>query len=71
MHALHRVRESLVRDRVKTTNQIHAFLLEFGVSTPKGTALIKGLSEILDTNEFPPYLYKVASKTARALRLSS
>ncbi|HFF8588118.1 TPA: IS110 family transposase, partial [Raoultella ornithinolytica] len=29
--ALHRVRESLVRDKVKTTNQMHAFLLEFGI----------------------------------------
>lgn len=35
MHALHRARESLVSDRVKTTNQIHAFLLEFGVSARK------------------------------------
>ncbi|KLP39059.1 transposase, partial [Enterobacter roggenkampii] len=28
--ALHRVRESLVQDKVKTTNQMHAFLLELG-----------------------------------------
>ena len=28
MRALHRVRESLVQDKVKTTNQMHAFLLE-------------------------------------------
>ncbi|HGN0870318.1 transposase [Providencia alcalifaciens] len=62
MHALHRVRESLVRDRVKTTNQMHAFLLEFGVSAPKGAALIKGLTEILETNEFPPYLESLLQK---------
>ncbi len=36
MRALHRVRESLVRDKVKTTNQMQAFLLEFGISMPKG-----------------------------------
>ncbi|WP_250216492.1 IS110 family transposase, partial [Escherichia coli] len=36
MRALHRVRESLIRDKVKTTNQIHAFLLEFGISLPTG-----------------------------------
>ncbi len=34
MRALHRVRESLVQDKVKTTNQMHAFLLEFGISVP-------------------------------------
>ena len=36
MRALHRVRESLIRDKVKTTNQIHGFLLEFGISLPTG-----------------------------------
>lgn len=36
MRALHRVRESFVQDKVKTTNQMHAFLLEFGISIPSG-----------------------------------
>jgi transposase len=36
LSALHRVRESLVRDRTKTSNQSHAFLLEFGISLPIG-----------------------------------
>ena len=31
MRALHRVRESLVQDKVKQSNQMHAFLLEFGI----------------------------------------
>ncbi|MFZ4221190.1 IS110 family transposase, partial [Enterobacter ludwigii] len=56
MRALHRVRESLVRDRVKTTNQMDAFLLEFGISMPVGTAVIKRLSTVLEENELPPYL---------------
>jgi len=56
MRALHRVRESLVRDKVKTTNQMHAFLLEFGISMPIGTAVIKRLSTVLAENELPPYL---------------
>lgn len=43
LSALHRVRESLVRDRTKTCNQIHAFLLEFGVSLPVGHAAIRRL----------------------------
>lgn len=62
MHALHRVRESLVRDKVKTTNQMHAFLLEFGVSAPKGPALIKNFAEILETNKFPSYLARLLQK---------
>ena len=56
MRALHRIRESLVRDKVKTTNQMHAFLLEFGISMPKGIAVIRRLSTVLAENEIPPYL---------------
>ncbi|VXC95983.1 transposase (fragment) [Burkholderia sp. 8Y] len=36
--ALHRVRESLVAERTAASNQIHGFLLEFGVSLPGGFA---------------------------------
>lgn len=43
--APHRIREALVRDRTSTTNQIHAFLLEFGISLPKRPAIIKRLSD--------------------------
>jgi len=59
MRALHRVRESLVRDRVKTTNQMHAFLLEFGISMPIGIAVIKRLSTVLADNELPTYLVRL------------
>ncbi len=62
MHALHRVRESLVRDKVKTTNQMHAFLLEFGISVPKGAAVIKRFHDILAGNELPPYLTRLLLK---------
>lgn len=62
MHALHRVRESLVRDRVKTTNQIQAFLLEFSISAPKGPTLIKCFAEIPETNELPPYMVGLLQK---------
>ncbi|CAQ84865.1 transposase, IS110 familly (transposase, IS110 family) [Photorhabdus asymbiotica] len=31
MRVLHRVRESRAKDKVKTTNQMQAFLLEFGI----------------------------------------
>ncbi|MEY0978467.1 IS110 family transposase, partial [Providencia rettgeri] len=62
MHALHRVRESLVRDKVKTTNQLQAFLLEFGISAPKGPTLIKRFAEILEANELPPYMVCLLQK---------
>ena len=54
--AWHRVRESLVRDRVKTVNQIHAFLLEFGISLPKGPAIIKRLPSVLAEQRLPTRL---------------
>ncbi|WP_047100606.1 IS110 family transposase, partial [Dickeya dianthicola] len=54
MSALHRVRSSLIRERVKTTNQIHAFLLEFGISLPRGSAVIKRLPSVLEENGIPP-----------------
>ena len=53
MRALHRVRESLVQDKVKTTNQMHAFLLEFGISMPRGAAVASRLSTILEDIDFP------------------
>lgn len=49
--ALHRMREALVRDRTVTTNQIHGFLLEFGISLPKGPAIIKRLPVVLAEHE--------------------
>ena len=56
--ATHRVREGLVRDRTATINQIHAFLLEFGISLPKGPAIIKHLPALLAEREaeLPPRL---------------
>jgi transposase len=39
LSTLHRVRESLVHDRTKTSNQLHAFLLESGISLPIGHVL--------------------------------
>ena len=40
LSALHRVRESLIRGRTKTTNQMHGFLLEFGINLPVGQAVV-------------------------------
>lgn len=54
--ALHRVRESFVRDRVKASNQIHGFLLEFGISLPIGHAAIKRLPSVMAEHELPARL---------------
>ncbi|EIE5050513.1 IS110 family transposase [Salmonella enterica subsp. enterica serovar Java] len=62
MRALHRVRESLIRDKVKTTNQIHGFLLEFGISLPTGDTVIKRLSLVLVEHEIPEYLSRLLMK---------
>ncbi|QAS64945.1 transposase [Klebsiella michiganensis] len=62
MRALHRVRESLVQDKVKTTNQMHAFLLEFGISVPRGAAVISRLSTILEDNSLPLCLSQLLLK---------
>lgn len=62
MAALHRVRDSLIRERVKTTNQMHAFLLEFGVSLPRGIAVIRRLAAVLEENDFPAYLARLLNR---------
>ncbi|WP_307945612.1 IS110 family transposase [Pseudomonas mosselii] len=49
----HRMRESLIRDRTKTVNQMHGFLLEFGVSLPTGLAVVKRLASVLEEHDLP------------------
>ena len=56
LSALHRVRESLVRERVKASNQIHGFLLEFGISLPIGHAVIRRLPSVLAEQVLPARL---------------
>lgn len=60
--ALHRVRESLVRDRTGTINQVHAFLLEFGISLPRGMAVIRRLPAVLEAQSLPPRLVAVLER---------
>jgi len=56
------VRESLVRDRTRTSNQIRAFLLEFGLSLPIGHAFICRLPAILAEQTLPPRLVQVLQR---------
>ena len=60
--ALHRVRESLVRDRTKAINQIHGFLLEFGISLPVGHAVITRLPAVLAEHPLPPRLIAILER---------
>ena len=69
MRALHRVRESLVQDKVKTTNQMHAFLLEFGISVPRGAAVISRLSTLLEDNSLPLYLSQLLLKLQQIITI--
>src|SRR5574343_885740 len=64
--ATHRVREALVRDRTAATNQIHAFLLEFGISLPKGPAIIKRLPAVLALHPDLPVRLVAVLKRLRA-----
>lgn len=65
LSALHRVRDTLIRDRTKTSNQIHGFLLEFGISLPIGPAAIKRLPAVLAEHaehSLPPRLIAVLER---------
>jgi transposase len=62
LSTLHRVRESLVRDRTKAVNQIHGFLLEFGVSLAIGPAAIRRLPAVLAEHQLPPKLVAIIER---------
>lgn len=62
LSALHRVRDSLVRDRVKAVNQMHGFLLEFGISLPVGNAVITRLAAVLAEHSLPPRLVAILER---------
>ena len=65
LSALHRVRESLVRDRTKTMNQIHGLLLEFGISIPVGKAAITKLPAVLAEHPLPPHFVRTLERLHR------
>ncbi|AJZ57001.1 transposase family protein [Paraburkholderia fungorum] len=62
LSVLHRVRESMVQDRTRTINQMHGFLLEFGVSLPAGKTGVPRLPEILDFHPLPPRLVAILKR---------
>ncbi|MBB5429628.1 transposase [Paraburkholderia atlantica] len=62
LSALHRVRDSLVRDKVCATNQMHGFLLEFGVTLPVGNAVVRRLPVLLAEHSLPPRLVAILER---------
>ena len=53
---LHRARQMVVLNRTGQCNQIHGFLLEYGIESPKGVrAVLRRLAEVLEDaeNELP------------------
>lgn len=62
LSVLHRVRDSLVRDRTRTVNQMHGFLLEFGLSLPVGNSVVKRLPTVLAGHELPPRLIAILER---------
>lgn len=55
MSALHRLREARIAERIRSGNQIHALLSEFGIALPVGSRGIKQVPVLLRDphNEFP------------------
>ena len=66
--ALHRIRERLVRERTATVNQIHGFLLEFGISLPKGAAIIRRLPAVLSHETLPARLVALVERLRAQFR---
>ncbi len=62
LSVLHRVRESMVRERTRTVNQMHSFLLEFGISLPVGNTAVTRLPAVLAMQELPPRLVAILER---------
>jgi hypothetical protein len=56
------VRESTVRERTRTVNQMHGFLLEFGISLPIGKTAVTRLAAVLATHELPPRVVAILER---------
>lgn len=65
LSVLHRMRESLIRDRTKTINQAYGFLLEFGIALSKGPAIMKRLPSLLSEQALPPQLSGLLERLQR------
>lgn len=57
--ALHRVRESLVIERMATINRIHGILLEFGIVIPLSKITLRRLPDALAVHDLAPRLIQI------------
>jgi hypothetical protein len=62
LSVLHRVRESMVRERTRTVNQMHGFLLEFGHQSAGGQDRRHTLPAVLAMQELPPRLVVILGR---------
>lgn len=61
--ALHRIRERLVIERVRLTNQLHGLLGEFGFALPRGiSSLRRALTELLSDSQLPKLLQGIVAE---------
>lgn len=57
---IHRLRQQCISHRTSLSNQVHGYLLEFGISLPKGAkAIHKNLSLIFEKNELDPIVIEL------------
>jgi hypothetical protein len=52
----------MVRERTRTVNQMHGFLLEFGISLPVGKTAVTRLAAVLAMQELPPRLVAILER---------
>ncbi|MFM6991672.1 MAG: IS110 family transposase [Rhodoferax sp.] len=61
--AVHRLRESLIGNRTAAINQVHGFLLEFGVALPASKAAIARLPALLEEQpDIPPRMVAIMQR---------
>ncbi|MFQ3280938.1 IS110 family transposase [Reinekea sp.] len=65
---MHRLRQQCLSHRKSLINQVHGYLLEFGVSLPKGAkAIHKNLAAIFEKNDFEPLVVEMLHELLAAI----
>lgn len=64
----HRLRKSLVDRRTAVINQVHGFLLEFGIIFPVGYAALERVPELMQSRELPTRLVNAIERMLDDIR---
>ena len=65
---VHRLRQQCISHRTSLSNQVHAYLLEFGISLPKGAkAIHKNLSAIFENCDLNPLVVEMLHELLAAI----